>query len=130
MLFPDYFFFAERRLVNHVVETKNVKDLDHCELFCYMNDNCVSANFKKEPEAGGMAHVCELNNATHLDFDTDLITNADFYHRGSKVINNSKFTSSWCLTMNQNKKRLVLKFSFISSFVLSVLYLIQSIKLF
>lgn len=31
-----------------------------------------------------MAHVCELNNATHLDFDTDLITNADFYHRGSK----------------------------------------------
>lgn len=31
-----------------------------------------------------MAHVCELNNATHLDFDTDLITDADFYHRGSK----------------------------------------------
>ena len=32
-----------------------------------------------------MAHVCELNNATHLDYDTDLITDVNFYHRGSKV---------------------------------------------
>ena len=32
MLFPDYFFFAERRLLNHEIETKYVKDLDHCEL--------------------------------------------------------------------------------------------------
>ena len=85
LLFPDNFFFAERRFVNHTIDTKKVKDLDHCELFCYMNDKCVSANFKKEPEAGGMAHVCELNNATHLDYDTDLITDVNFYHRGSKV---------------------------------------------
>ena len=85
MMFPDYFFFAERRLVNHKIETKNVKDLDHCELFCYMNDNCVSANFKKEPETGGMAYVCELNNATHLEYGIDLSTDAVFYYRGSKV---------------------------------------------
>ncbi|XP_066022523.1 uncharacterized protein [Pocillopora verrucosa] len=84
LLFPDNFFFAERRFVNHIIDTKKVKDLDHCELFCYMNDKCVSANFKKEPEPGGMTHVCELNNATHLDYDTDLITVANFYHRGSK----------------------------------------------
>ena len=85
MLFPDYLFFADRRLVNHKIETKYVKDLDQCELFCYMNDNCVSANFKKEPDTRVMAHVCELNNATHLEYDTDLITDADFYYRGSKV---------------------------------------------
>ena len=85
MRFPDYFFFAEKRLVSHEIETKHVKDLDHCELFCYMNDNCVSANFKKEPDTRVMAHVCELNNATHLEYDTDLITDADFYYRGSKV---------------------------------------------
>ena len=85
MRFPDYFFFAEKRLVSHEIETKYVKDLDHCELFCYMNDNCVSANFKKDPENGGIAYVCELNNATHLEYDTDLITDADFYYRGSKV---------------------------------------------
>ena len=55
------------------------------ELFCYMNDNCVSANFKKDPENRGIDYICELNNATHLEYDTDLITNADFYYRGSKV---------------------------------------------
>ncbi|XP_027041646.1 uromodulin-like isoform X1 [Pocillopora damicornis] len=86
MLFPDYFVFADKRLVNHIIETKYVKDLDHCELFCYMNDNCVSANFKKEPETGGTAYVCELNNATHLEYDTDLSTNAVFLYRGSKNV--------------------------------------------
>ena len=85
MLFPDYFFFAKRRLMNHKIETKYVKDLDHCELFCYMNDNCVSANFKKEPETRGIGYICELNNTTHLEYDTDLMTDADFYYRGSKV---------------------------------------------
>ena len=85
MRFPDYFFFAEKRLVSHEIETKYVKDLDHCELFCYMNDNCVSANLKKKPEGEGIAYVCELNNATHLEYDTHLITDADFYYRGSKV---------------------------------------------
>ena len=85
MLFPDYFFFAEKRLVLHEIETKYVKDLYHCELFCYMNDNCVSVNFKKDLDIRGIAHVCELNNATHLEYDIDLITNADFYYRASKV---------------------------------------------
>ena len=85
MRFPDYFFFAEKRLVSHEIETKYVKDLDHCELFCYMNDNCVSANFKKKTRGRRNAYVCELNNATHLEYDTDLISDADFYYRGSKV---------------------------------------------
>ena len=34
MVFPDYYFFAERRLVNHNVEEKRVKNLDNCELLC------------------------------------------------------------------------------------------------
>ena len=50
MLFPDYYFFAERRLVNHTIETRKVKNLDDCELLCYLNDDCVSLNFKKDPE--------------------------------------------------------------------------------
>ena len=85
MMFPDYFFFSDKRLVKHKIETKLVKDLDQCELSCYMNDNCVSANFKKEPENEGNDYICELNNATHLEHDTDLITNTDFHYRGSKV---------------------------------------------
>ena len=34
MLFPDSFFFAERRLLNHKIETKYVKDLDHLIAEC------------------------------------------------------------------------------------------------
>ena len=73
MLFPDYYFVAERRLVNHTIATKYVKNFDDCELLCYLNDSCVSANFKKDPENGGIAYACELNNATHLEHEVDLI---------------------------------------------------------
>ena len=115
MLFPDSFFFAERRLLNHKIETKYVKDLDHCELFCYMNDNCVSANFKKDPEDGGIDYICELNNATHLEYDTDLITNADFYYRGSKV----KYTRRF--SMNREKQPTCTKTS-VLSFIYQSIY--------
>ena len=47
MLFPDSYFSAKRRLANHAIETRTVKNLDDCELMCYLNDNCVSLNFKK-----------------------------------------------------------------------------------
>ena len=89
MLFPDYYFLAERRLVNHNIETRKVKNLDDCELFCYPNDNCVSLNFKKDPgihpKNDKPGHICELNNATHLKYDGDLTTDVLFYYRGSKV---------------------------------------------
>ncbi|XP_066022495.1 EGF-like repeat and discoidin I-like domain-containing protein 3 [Pocillopora verrucosa] len=88
MLFPDYYFFAERRLVNHTIETRKVKNLDDCELFCYLNDNCVSLNFKKDPginpKNNNSGHICELNNATHLKYDSELKNDASFYYRGSK----------------------------------------------
>ena len=85
MMFPDYYFFAERRLVNHIIENKSVKNLDDCELMCYLNDDCVSLNFKKDSEYNEAVHICELNNATHLKYESDLTTDANFYYRGSKV---------------------------------------------
>ncbi|CAH3164830.1 unnamed protein product, partial [Pocillopora meandrina] len=84
MVFPDYYFFAERRLVNHTIEKKGVNNLDDCELLCYLNDHCVSLNFEKDPENNRPLHICELNNATHLKYDSHLTTNATFYCRGSK----------------------------------------------
>ena len=33
---------------------------------CYLNDNCVSLNFKKDPDNNEAVHICELNNARHL----------------------------------------------------------------
>ena len=87
MLFPQYYFFAERRLMNHTIKRVLAENLDQCELFCYLNDDCVSLNIKKDQDDGG--HECELNNSTHLEHDIDLITDAVFYYRGSKVSNNS-----------------------------------------
>ena len=91
MVFPDYYFFAERRLVNHTIETRKVKNFDDCELLCYLNDNCVSLNFKKDPDDNKTVNICELNNATHLKYDSDLKTDANFYYRGSKVSYKSIF---------------------------------------
>ena len=87
MMFPQYYNFPGRRLKNHVIRSANVKNLDDCVLFCYLNDNCVSLNFKKNAELGGIGYICETNNATHLDYDIDLIDNGVFYYHGSKVSN-------------------------------------------
>ena len=91
MMFPDYYFFAERRLVNHIIENKSVNNLDDCELMCYLNGDCVSLNFKKDSEYNEAVHICELNNATHLKYESDLTTDANFYYRGSKVSYKSIF---------------------------------------
>ena len=91
MLFPDYYFFAKRRLENYTIETRKVKNLDDCELMCYLNDNCVSLNFKKGPDHNDSVYICELNNATHLKYGSDLTTDANFHYRGSKVSYKSIF---------------------------------------
>ena len=80
--------------MNHIIEEKRVKNLGDCELMCYLNDNCVSSNFKKDPENNEPVHICELNNATHPRYDNDLTTDADFYYRGSKVSYKSVFSKS------------------------------------
>ena len=57
MVFPDYYFFAERYLVNHTIEKKRVNNLDDCELMCYLNDDCVSLNFKRSRGWGTASHL-------------------------------------------------------------------------
>ena len=91
MVFPDYFFFAERRLVNLTIHKKPVKNLNDCELFCYMNDNCVSLNFKKDPENNKPVHICELSNATHLKYDSDFTTDANFFIVARRWVTNRFF---------------------------------------
>ena len=94
MVFPDYYFFAERRLVNHTIETRKVKNFDDCEHLCCLNDNCASLNFKKDPDNNEAVHICELNNATHLKYGSDLTTDAKFYYGGSEVSYKSIFLKS------------------------------------
>ena len=114
MVFPDYYFFAERRLVNHTIDEKLVKNLDDCELFCYLNDDCVSLNYKKDPENDKTGYNCQLNNATHLKYDSDLTTDAKFYYRGSKVSYQSIF-HNYRLGIIQKQYECLCKFSCIRS---------------
>ena len=124
MVFPDCYFFAERRLVNHTIETRKVKNFDDCELLCYLNDNCVSLNFKKDPDNIDAVHICELNNATHLTYDSDLTTDTKFYYRGSKVSFTSIFLEIIASEWYKNNYECLWKFSFIRSLVIyySVFY--------
>ena len=87
LYFPAYYFFAERRLMNHTIKTLLVKSLDDCEYLCYLDDNCVSLNIKNNENG---THTCELNNSTHLEHDADLVSSPVFYYRGAKVIMTSR----------------------------------------
>ena len=78
VMFQQYYSFPEKRLVNHLIHSANVKNLDDCVLFCYLNDCCVSLNFKKNAEYGEIGYICEVNNATHLEYEFDLITDKIF----------------------------------------------------
>ena len=111
MVFPDYYFFAERRLVNHTIDEKRVKNLDDC----YLTDDCVSLNYKKDSENDKTGYNCELNNATHLKYDNDLTTHAKFYYRGSKVSYKSIF-QNYRLGIMQKQYECLYKFSCIRSF--------------
>ena len=115
MVFPDCYFFAERRLVNHTIDEKRVKNLDDCELFCYLTDDCVSLNYKKDSENDKTGYNCELNNATHLKYDSDLTTHAKFYYRGTKVSYKSIF-QNYRLGIMQKQSEYLCKLSCILSF--------------
>ena len=98
MVFPDYYFFTKRRMVKHTIENKGVNNLDDCELMCYLNDDCVSLNFEKDPDNNEQVHTCELNKITYLKYNSDLKTDANFYYHGSRVSNKSIFRNS-CLSI-------------------------------
>ena len=87
--FPAYYFFADKRFVNHTIKRVTVKDLDECEYRCYLNANCVSLNIKNKDPTNG-THQCELNNSTHLEDDGYLEDNKLFYYRGAEVSNYRK----------------------------------------
>ena len=72
MEFPAPFFFANKRLTNHTIKVIGILDMDLCELMCYQEPNCVSINFRKKPENGGVKHRCELNNST-LNYATVVV---------------------------------------------------------
>ena len=66
-----------------------VKDLDQCEFICYLDDDCVSLNIKKDQNSDNQRE-CELNNSTHQEHDEDLTEDPDYFYRGAKVRSTSQ----------------------------------------
>ena len=79
LVFPQFFFVANKRLVNHTIKTVEVQDMDHCEWMCYKEPDCVSVNF----EIG--TQQCDLNNATHRNDGADLEDKDGFLYHGADV---------------------------------------------
>ena len=46
LYFPAYYFYAQKRLVNHWVKKPDSQWLGECEYRCYLDANCVSLNIK------------------------------------------------------------------------------------
>ncbi|XP_068736553.1 versican core protein-like isoform X2 [Montipora capricornis] len=82
LVFPQFFVFAHKRLVNHNIETLQVNDFDMCRLRCYQEPNCVSINLNFSRDNEGLQN-CELNNATHQRHDKELKDKADYFYRAA-----------------------------------------------
>ena len=70
--------------MNHKIKTVQAKDMDQCDLLCYLDDDCVSLNIKNYRDSANQ-HECELNNSTHLEHDVDLTSDTAYFYRGAKV---------------------------------------------
>ena len=79
LVFPQFFFVANKRLVNHTIKTVKVQDMDYCEWMCYKEPDCVSVNF----EIG--TRQCDLNNATHRNHGAELEDEDGFLYHGADV---------------------------------------------
>ena len=90
LYFPSNYFFADRRLRNHKIKTEHVENLDQCEYLCYLHEDCVSVNIKKDTDSTTGQRECELNNSTHTEDDRDLENDNAYLYRGAKVINTRK----------------------------------------
>ncbi|XP_068706094.1 uncharacterized protein [Montipora foliosa] len=77
LLFPHFFFVANKSLVNHTIKTVQVQDKHHCRWMCYKEPNCVSINF----ESG--TQQCDLNNATHRNHGAELEDRDGFLYHGA-----------------------------------------------
>lgn len=79
--------FDGERLINHVIHVHDVSNAEACWVLCYLEADCVSYNFEKQPDGESGMHRCELNNSTHEGHDEDLVGNKSYFYRGAEVSN-------------------------------------------
>ena len=78
------YFFAGKRLINHLIRTVESPVQDFCSALCYMEPNCVSYN---ELVGSGSPVItkCELNNSAHNEHPQDLKSWTNYRYKGTMV---------------------------------------------
>lgn len=66
--------------MNYVIGVYVDKIIDYCEVFCYLEFNCVSYNFKIWNENEGSS--CELNNLIYEGQKEDFVENVSYVYYG------------------------------------------------
>ena len=84
LVFPSFFFFAHKLLVNYNITNIQIHDLEECKWRCYQEPNCVSVNIHTHKNYKGL-YRCELNNATHLRHGLELLDAVDYFYYGADV---------------------------------------------
>ncbi|XP_022809518.1 uncharacterized protein LOC111346494, partial [Stylophora pistillata] len=74
--------FDGRRLINHVIRTVEIMEMDFCEKMCYMEPDCVSINLEKRAGGNG-GYKCELNNVTHEGHERELKMEDHYFYRAA-----------------------------------------------
>ena len=76
--------FKGKRLLNHTIKEIDIVAKDICEAVCFMVPTCVSYNILVSSDSPPITN-CEMNDATHFEHPSDLVSFPNSTYRGSKV---------------------------------------------
>ena len=77
--------FRGKRLLNHKIKEVDNVAKEFCGAFCSMEPNCVSYNILVSNDSPSITK-CEMNNATHFEHPSDLVSFPNSTYRGSKGV--------------------------------------------
>ncbi|CAH3152005.1 unnamed protein product, partial [Pocillopora meandrina] len=75
--------FKGKRLLNHTIKEIDIVAKDICEAVCFMVPTCVSYNILVSSDSPPITK-CEMNDATHFEYPSDLVSFPNSTYRGSK----------------------------------------------
>ena len=82
--FSAFLSFRGKRLLNHTIKEVDNVVKDFCGALCFMEPNCISYNILVSNDSPSISK-CEMNNATHFEHASDLVSFPNSTYRGSKV---------------------------------------------
>ncbi|XP_066023636.1 uromodulin-like [Pocillopora verrucosa] len=75
--------FRGKRLLNHKIKEVDNVAKDFCGALCFIEPNCISYNILVSNDSPSITK-CEMNNATHFEHPSDLVSFPNSTYRGSK----------------------------------------------